>query len=57
MDKILVDYELIRVLTDEPGKYEFNDVYYRIGYPKALLMLSNGSVFKLESKKVHSQIE
>ena len=52
VDKILVDYDLVRVLTDEPGKYEFNGVYHRIGYPKALLMLSEGSIFKLESRKI-----
>jgi hypothetical protein len=52
VDKILLDYELVRVLTDEPGMWEDDGIYYRIGYPKALLMLSNGSISKLEPRKV-----
>jgi hypothetical protein len=55
VDKVLTDYELIRVLTDEPGIWEDNGVYYRIGYPKALLLLSNGSISKLEPRKVHTE--
>jgi hypothetical protein len=45
-------YQKIRVLTDEPGAWEDNGIFHRIGYPKALLMMSNGSLFKLEARKV-----
>jgi len=52
IDTIFPTAAFIRVLTDEPGVFEFNDVFYRIGYPKALLMISNGSIFNLETSKV-----
>ena len=52
VDKVLKSHELIRVLADEPGTWKFNETYYRIGYPKALLMISNGSIFKLQAVKV-----
>jgi hypothetical protein len=42
---------MTRVLTDEPGVWEDNGIYYRIGYPKALLEMSNGRIFKLEARK------
>jgi len=51
VDKIFTTAGFIRVLTDEPEVFEFNDVYYRIGYPKALLMISNGSIYDLETSK------
>jgi hypothetical protein len=52
VDKVSQDEELIRVLTDKPCAWDFNNVYYRIGYPKALLMLSNGTIYDLEPRKV-----
>jgi len=52
VDKVLADYELVRVLTDEPGTWRDNGVFYRIGYPKALLMISNGTIRNLEARKV-----
>jgi len=55
VDKVLKSYELVRVLTDEPGTWKFNEIYYRIGYPKALLMISDGSIFKLQAVKVINQ--
>ena len=51
VDKVAADYQVIRVLTDETGTYGFNGIFYRIGYPKALLMLSNGSLFSLTAAK------
>ena len=50
VNKIMGDRPLIRVLTSDPQKCEWDDTrgYYRIGYPKALLMVSNGGIFKLE---------
>jgi len=52
VDKVLRDHELIRVLTDIPGIWKDNGVYYRIGYPKALLMVSDGDIYNLEARKV-----
>jgi len=52
VDKVFLDCALIRILTDLPGTWEFNDIYYRIGYPKALLMLSNNSIHNLKSTKI-----
>jgi hypothetical protein len=51
VDKIFPNAAFIRIVTDEPGVFEFNDVFYRIGYPKALLMISNDSIYGLESSK------
>jgi len=51
VDSIYRNAEFVRVLTDECGVFEFNGIYYRIGYPKALLMMSNGSIFCLETRK------
>ena len=51
VDKVALNYKVIRILTDEAGEYSFNGTYYRIGYPKALLMLSNSDIFDLESRK------
>jgi len=51
VDKVLMDHELIRVLTDIPGVWKDNGVFYRIGYPKALLMVSNGTIRNLEARK------
>ena len=45
--KFLKEREIIRVVTDLPDVWEQNETYYRIGYPKALLMLSNDSIFGL----------
>jgi len=47
VDKVMVGHEMIRVLTDEPGVWKEYGAYYRIGYPKALLMLSNGTIYGL----------
>lgn len=55
VDKVAFDYQVIRVLTNSIGVYSFNGVYYRIGYLKALLMISNGSIFDLEATKVIEQ--
>jgi len=55
LDKVLKDYELVRVLTDEPGTWRDNGVFYRIGYPKALLMISNGTIRNLEARKVEEE--
>jgi len=52
VDKVLIDHQLIRVLTTETGTFEDTGVFYRIGYSKALLMLSNRSIFNLEARKV-----
>jgi hypothetical protein len=52
IDKVLTDYELLRILTDNTGKFYFNGIFYRIGYPKALLMLSNGTIYNLKKRKV-----
>jgi len=54
VDKVLADYQVIRVLTDYAGKFSFNGVYYVIGYPKALLMISNGTIFYLQDTKVET---
>ena len=51
VDKVAVDYPLIRVLTDEVGVYSFNGVFYRLGYPKALLMLSDDRIYELKTTK------
>ena len=53
VDEVLEDKELIRVVTSIPGTWEFNGIYYRIGYPKALLMISNGTICSLEARKVN----
>jgi len=55
VNDVLVDRELIRVLTDECGIWKFNETFYRIGYPKALLMISNGTIFNLQATKVITQ--
>jgi len=52
VDKVAVDYHLIRVLTSPTGKLEFNGIYYKIGYQKALLMISNDTIYDLESTRV-----
>jgi len=52
VDKVLEDCQLIRVLTDSPGMWEYKGTFYRIGYPKALLMVSNGTIHNLEAHKV-----
>lgn len=41
------EHDWIRVLTDKPDTWDLREYYYRIGYPKALLMLSNRSIFNL----------
>jgi hypothetical protein len=51
VNKVLPDHNLIRVLTDEPGIFKDEGDFYRIGYPKALLMLSNGTIYDLEPKR------
>ncbi|MDR1532412.1 MAG: AAA family ATPase [Clostridiales bacterium] len=52
VDKVLTDKSLIRVLTDEPGVFENTGKFYRIGYPKALLMLSNGAIYNLDRTRI-----
>jgi len=52
VDKVLEDHELIRVLTDMPGVWKDEGAFFRIGYPKALLMVSNGTIRSLEARKV-----
>ena len=52
VDKVLEDHELIRVVTDKPGIWRFNEIFYKIGYPKALLMVSNNTIRNLEPRKV-----
>jgi len=55
VNDVLVDRELIRVLTDVCGVWKFNETFYRIGYPKALLMISNGTIFELRATKIIAQ--
>ena len=50
--KILKDRKLIRVLTDACGKWEFKSKYYRIGYPQALLLVSNNKIYDLDATDV-----
>ena len=50
--KFLRERELIRVITDVYGTWEEEVEYYRIGYPKALLMLSNKTIFNLKPSKL-----
>ena len=59
VDKVLRGHELIRVLTDDPKECAWNDngIFYRIGYPRALLMISNGSIRNLEARKVDPDIK
>ena len=52
VDKVLEEHELIRVVTDIPGTWKFNEIFYKIGYPKALLMISNKTIRNLEPRKV-----
>ena len=40
----------VRVLTDIEGTYCKDNNFYRIGYPLALYMLSNGSLFNLDQE-------
>jgi len=47
VNKFLKERELIRVVTDLPDVWKEEDGYYRIGYPKVLLMLSNRTIFEL----------
>ena len=50
VNKIMEAHPLIRVLTNNPEKCDWDDTrgYYRIGYPKALLMISNGRMYNLK---------
>ena len=41
--------DLLQPASKSFGVFEFCDGFYRIGYPKALIMISNGSVFGLEA--------
>ena len=52
VDKVLKDKSLVRVITDVPEVWSFDGVFYRIGYPLALLMLSNGSIYNLNKTTV-----
>jgi len=55
INKIFQNAAFIRVLMDEPDVFVYNNDFYRIGYPKALLMISNGSIFNLETSKIYNQ--
>ena len=52
VDKVIKDYQVIRVLTGKSEKFEFNNIFYKIEYPKALFMLSNKTIYKLQAAKV-----
>ena len=54
VDKVFKQRNVVRVLTDAAGEWNFNGVYYRIGYPKALLLVSSGGIYKLNTAKVLS---
>jgi len=54
VDKVLKREQMIRVLTDVPGTWEDNGIFYRIGYPQALLMLSNRSILNLNKTKIET---
>jgi hypothetical protein len=56
VDKVMKREQMIRVLTDVPGTLADNGTFYRIGYPRALLMLSNRSIYNL-NKSVHLVIK
>jgi hypothetical protein len=45
--RVLKELEAIRIVTDSEGVYERRSNYMRIGYPKALLMMSNDSNYDL----------
>jgi hypothetical protein len=49
--KFLRERDIIRVVTDLPGVWEEEGGYYRIGFPKALLMLSNKTIFNLQPSR------
>jgi len=48
VNKFLKEREFIRVVTDLPDVWKEEDGYYLIGYPKALLMLANRTIFALQ---------
>ena len=52
VDKVILDYQVIRVLTRKTDSYKYNGTYYRIGYPRALFMLSNNTIYDLKATKV-----
>ena len=52
VDKIYADREAIRVLTTKKEGVRRRGNYYRIGYPEALLMLSNQSIYQLDAMRV-----
>ena len=52
IDKVAVNYQVIRVITSPINKFEFNGIYYKIGYQKALYLLSNGDIYKLNATNV-----
>ena len=47
VDKVAIDYPVIRILTCKSKSYKFNGIFYHIWYPIALLMLSNDTIFDL----------
>jgi hypothetical protein len=55
VNKFLRERELIRVVTDLPDVWKEEDGYYRIGYPKALLMLANRTIFALQPSALDKQ--
>lgn len=52
VDKVLKNHQLTRVLADKEGAWEDTGTFYRIGYPKALLMISNNTIRNLEARKI-----
>ena len=52
VDKVALNYRVIRVLTDEARRFDFNGNFYRIGYPRALLMISNDEIFSLNATEI-----
>jgi len=52
VNKVFKDKDLVRMLTDICGKWEFNGELYRIGYPQALLLVSNSKIYNLNTTKI-----
>jgi len=57
IDEVALDYQVIRVITSPFNKFEFNGIYYKIGYQKALLLLSNDRIYGLKATRLtdHTQ--
>ena len=52
IDKAFKQNYLIRVLADRSGIWEDCGNYYRIGYPQALFLLSENSIFDLQARRI-----